>query len=1038
MRKILLMVICLVLGMYQVWAQERTISGKVTDEAGKPIFGASILVKGTKSGTVTDEEGNFKLTLGAGAKTIVISSVGFAPVELDGKATNFNVSLKQGGPDLQEVVVVGYGVQKKRDFTGSATTVRGDAIADKPVQSFDAALAGRAAGVQITVPNGVLNNPPVFRIRGTNSISLSSQPLIVIDGMVTFSGNVSGTIAASNPLSNINPADIETMDVLKDGAATAIYGSRAANGVVVITTKKGKRGKARISYDGWVGSTKPTRMWEMLDAEQYMLIKNEGITNTGATARYLPTNDANGNLINTNWSDVIYRTGLAHSHNVSVSGANDNTNYFFSVGYTDQEGIVRKNDFDRKTVRFNADQKVTKWLSLGVNASYANELNSAAINSGSLPGDAFASAGAGRLALSLPPNVGIYNNDGTYNLNGNAIGKMNNIENVTFWNPQPILDQNYGKTTNNRFIGNVYLQLRPIQDVVLRTSYGMDYLNTDNKSFLTKLIGDGFANGGSATSTFDKNNRWTWTTTGQYDKTFADDHTISLLAGLEQQRTTGESFGITRQSLSDDYFTVIQGGFNTPLTAGLGLGENYLTSYFGRLNYDYKKRYYLAGSYRRDGYSAFAPGMKYGNFWSASAAWDISNESFWTGGLANVVNSFKLRGSYGTVGNISGIGNFDSYSFFSGSGLFNGGPTLIFSQAGNNKLTWETSKKTDIGFNFGLFNDRITGEFAWYKNTIDGLLLRVPNALSTGLPNQILQNVGAMYNQGYEITLNATPIRGKNITWTTSINFTHNKNEVTKLVDGVANIPTVTALETANITLVGQPAGMLYVVESRGVDAATGRRIVVDQNGKELLYNHQAAPGSRYTFRENGQVSPDLNVGLAQKPWKNGAPRYFGGFENTVRYRSFDVSALFTYQLGFYVYNGTRATTLDQRFWNSNVETLKRWQKPGDVTTIPRLVYGDNTSNGSAYPISDNVDKGDFLKLRNISLGYSVPATLLSKIGMSSLRAYVSGQNLFIATKYRGPDPEVSSNGTSNTSQGVDRNTVANGRVLTVGLSLGF
>jgi TonB-linked SusC/RagA family outer membrane protein len=1039
MRKHIAFAIAILLLSGQLLAQNRTITGKVTDDKGNPIPNVSVIIKGTNTGTVTKVDGTYSISIPSTAKSLVFSSVDMVSQEVSiGSRSEISVSLRPDDKSLQEVVVVGYGTQRKSDLTGSITTVKGSVIADKPVQSFDAALAGRAAGVQITVPNGVLNNPPVFRIRGTNSLNLSSQPIIVIDGVVTFTGDVSQTLAASNVLSNINPADIESMEILKDAAATAIYGSRAANGVVIITTKKGKKGKAKVVYDGWVGSTTPTRMWNMLNAEEYMLIKNEGLANIGAAPRYLPTNDASGKLINTNWADVIYRTGFAHSHNLSVSGANDFTNYYFSVGYTDQEGIVRGNDFDRKTVRFNADHKATNWLTIGVNASYTNELNTAKINSGSLPGSAFASAGAGRLALSLPPNVGVYNNDGSYNLNGNAIGRMNNTENITFWNPQPILDLNYSNTENNRFLGNVYGQIKPIKEITLRTNFGIDYLNSDNKNFYTKLIGDGFAVGGSAFSTLGKNKRWTWTSTAQFDKVFFDDHTVNLLAGTEQQRTTFEGFGLTRQTLSDDFFQVIQGGFNTPLTAGLGLGENYLISYFGRLNYDFKKRYFVSGSMRRDGYSAFAPGLKYGNFYSVSGAWEVSNESFWKGKLAEIVNSFKLRGSYGKVGNISGIGDFASYSFFSGSGLYNGGPTLIFSQAGNDKLTWETSKKTDIGFSFGLWNNLISGEFAWYKNNIDGLLLNVPNALSTGMPNAILQNVGSMYNQGFEVTLNATPIRKRDFTWQTSVNFTYNKNEVTKLADGILNIPTATQLETANITLPGYPVGMIYVVESRGVDPQTGRRIVVNQNGEELLYDHSSAPGSRYRFRSNGQVAPDLNVGLAQKPWKNSIPKYFGGIDNTIRYRDFDLNILLTYQLGFYVYNGTRATTLDQRFWNNNKEVLNRWQKPGDITNIPRLVYADNVSNGSAYPISENVDKGDFLKLRNISLGYSLPSKLLSKAGISNLRVYVSGQNLFIITEYRGPDPEVSSNGTGNLNQGVDRNTVANGRVLTFGLNLGF
>jgi len=1037
MRKFLCLVMAAIAMTTSSWAQ-RTVSGRVTDDKGVPLPNVSVIVKGTQTGTTTNLEGNFSLSVPANAKTLVFSSVGMTAQEVNiGNQASLKITLQNATEaSLQEVVVVGYGTQRKSEVTGNIATVKGSAIADKPVPSFDAALAGRAAGVQITVPNGVLNNPPVFRIRGTNSINLSSYPLIVIDGIVTFTGDVSQTLAASNVLSNINPADIESMDILKDAAATAIYGSRAANGVVIITTKKGRRGKSRVNYDGWVGWTQPTRLWDILNADQYMEIKNEGLANAGASPRYLPTNGPDGKPINTNWLDVVYRTGISQSHNASVSGGSEATTYYFSVGYTKQEGIIRKNDFDRKTVRFNADHKANNWLSLGVNASYTNELNAAALNSGSLPGAAFASAGVGRLAITLPPNVSPYNNDGTYNLNGNAIGKMNNTENITFWNPQPILDNNYSNTENNRMIGNAYVQVKPVNWATFRSVYGIDYLNSDNKNFYTKIQGDGFSNGGTAFSTLGKNKRWTWTNTLQFDKTFAIHHNANLLLGAEQQRSTFEGFGLARQGLSDDYFTVIQGGFNTPLTSGLGLSENYLASFFGRANYDYQKKYFVGGSFRRDGYSAFAAGLKYGNFYSVSGAWDVAKENFFSR-VSNVVNSFKIRGSYGTVGNISGIGSFDSYSFFS-SGLYNGTPTLVFSQAGNNKLTWETSKKTDIGFTFGLWNNLISGEFAWYKNNIDGLLLNVPNAPSTGMPNAVLQNVGSMYNKGIEVTLNATPVRRKGFQWNTSLNFTYNNNKVTSLTPGVTSITTATSLETPSITLPGYPVGMIYVVETRGVDPATGRRIFVRADGKELLYNHAAPVASRWTFRENGQVAPAINPGLDQKVWKNSAPKYYGGLDNTFRYGNFELNVLLTYQLGFYVYNGTRASILDQRFWNNSTEVLRRWRKPGDVTDIPRLVYADNVSNGSAQPISENAQKGDFLKLRNLTLGYNLPAALITKAGIASARFYVSGQNLAIATKYTGPDPEVSSNGNGNLNQGIDRNTVANGRVITVGVNIGF
>lgn len=1032
------MLLLLVLCCGVIFAQS-TVTGKVTDEMGEPIPNASVIVKGLNIGTMTKEDGTFTINVPENGKVLIISGVGKAPMEVTIRdRSTIDVQLKDEDSELDEVVVVGYGVQNRKEITGNIVSIKGAAVADKPVQSFESALAGRAAGVQITVPNGVLNSTPVFRIRGTNSINLSSQPLIVIDGVVVFTGDAGSSLASTNALSNLNPSDIESMDILKDAAATAIYGSRAANGVVVITTKKGKKGQAKLTYDGWVGSTKAMRLWEILDAEEYMTIKNEGRRNLGLSDTYLPDQDAQGNLINTNWLDVIYRTGTSHNHNVNVSGANDRTSYYFSAGYTEQEGIVRGNDFDRKTIRLNADHKATNWLNFGINASYANELNKTSINTGA-DGGSFASAGAARLALALPPNVAPYNNDGSYNLNGPALGRGKNLENITFYNPVPILDLNYSTTEQNRFMGSAYVIVKPIKNITLKSNFGIDYLTTTSKNFYTPLAGDGYSVNGSSFAISNNNKRHTFTNTAQYDNVFNGVHSFSALIGSESQKSVNESFGLSRSNISDDFFTTIQGGWSINNPTGVGQGENFLASYFGRINYDYDKKYFLSGVIRRDGYSAFAPGKKWGNFYSVSAAWDIAKESFFSDGkLGEIFTSLKLRGSYGTTGNISGIPNFAHYTFFSGTGLYNGNPTLTFSQAGNPNLTWETSKKTDFGLTFGILNDRISGEIAYYRNDIDGLLLRVPNTLSVGMPNSVLFNIGEMYNKGIEITLNATVITGKDFTWNTSFNFTSNKNEVVSLAEGVDNIITATSLETASITMPGYSLGMTYVIETRGVDPQTGRRIVVNENGRELLYDHSATAGQRYTYRDNGQVAPNLNTSLAQKVWKNTLPKYYGGFDNNFRYKNFDLNILLTYQLGFYVYNGTRATILDQRFWNSSKEALNRWQKPGDVTTVPRLVYGDNTSNGSAYAISDNVEKGDFLKFRNISLGYTIPSPMLSKLKLSNARVYFSAQNPFIITKYTGPDPETSTNGTSNTSQGVDRNGVGNARVLTVGLNVGF
>ncbi|WP_276484697.1 SusC/RagA family TonB-linked outer membrane protein [Paraflavitalea pollutisoli] len=1039
MRKTLTLIFGMLLLTGTMLAQTKAISGKVTDAQGAPIPNASVLVKGANTGTTTDATGSFSFTAPASAKALVISAVGYGSTEISvGNKTVFDISLKSSDKELQEVVVVGYGTQKKSSVTANITTVKGAVLADKPAPSFDASLGGRAAGVQITVPNGVVNNPPVFRIRGTNSINLSSYPLIVIDGIPTFTGDVSGSLAASNALASINPADIESMDILKDAAATAIYGSRGANGVVLITTKKGKRGKAKVTYDGWAGWTKPTRLWDMMNAEEYMTVKNEGLANLAipAAPRYLPTPGPDGQTINTDWYDYAYRTGFSHSHNVAISGGSEATTFYFSAGYTDQQGMILKNSFNRKNIRFNVDHKINKILSGGMNANYSNELNKAAANSGSLPGASFASAGLARLALTLPPNVSPYKNDGTYNTSGNAIGRMNNTENISFWNPVPIIDNNYSNAENDHIQGNVYLQLKPIPDVTLRTNYGIDYLNVDNRQFATPIIGDGFPTGASF-GNLQKNKRWVWTTTAQYDHTFFEKHALSVLVGTEQQRTTNEGYGLSRSQLSDPFYTNLQGGWLLNNTSGLALGENYLWSGFSRLNYDFDRKYFLSGTFRRDGYSAFADGLEYGNFYSFSGGWDVAQEKFFANSaIGRVVNSLRLRGSYGTTGNISGIGNFASNSFYS-AGTYNGQATLAFSQAGNPDLTWETSKKTDIGFTFGLFNDKITGEIAYYKNDVDGLLLNVPMAPSTGMPNNPLTNIGAMYNKGIEVTLSATPISSKDFRWSTSFNYTYNDNKVTTLAPGVPFITSATSLETVNITMPNYPISYLYVIPTAGVNPQTGQRIFVNAKGEKVQYNHAAAAGSRYTYLD-GTLAPAIDAGKDQVPLYNSIPRFYGGFDNNFSYRNFDLNVLLTYQGGFYVYNGTQASIRDQRFWNSEKAVLRRWQKVGDVTDIPRVVYGDNVSNGSANPISENVQKGDFIKLRNVALGYTLPAKASQKLGIASARFYVSGQNLGIITKYKGPDPEVSSNGNGNGNQGVDRNTVGNAITGTIGLTVGF
>ena len=1044
MKKLTVFLTFALLLIAEAYAQSpRTVTGKVTDDKGTPLSGVTISAVGMNKNALSENNGTFSIQVSEKVKSLKIAYVGFdsKEVSISGVST-ITVSLSPEDKALNEVVVVGYGTQKKRDITGSIASVKGEALANKPTQSFEQALGGRAAGVQVVIPSGVLNAPPVLRIRGANSISLSSYPLIVVDGVPVFTGDGSSTNAAGNVLSSINPNDIESVDVAKDAAATAIYGSRAANGVLFITTKKGKPGRSKVTLDSWIGFSNPQRLQQVLDAQQYTDYKNEALRNAGtfnaATNAFATTIGPDGKMINTNWADIVYRQGLQHSNTISLSGANESTSYYFSTGYTEQEGIIRRNDFKRLTLLMNVDHKAGKFFSMGGKIQYTSDKNTAATSSGSL-GDAFATAGLGRVALITAPNVGPFNADGSYNQANGLIGVMGNkLGQVGFYNPQITMDLNRSNSYGEHLISNLYVQFKPVNWLAIRTQYGLDYLMVDNDVFSHPLSGEGFSTTGSVSAVFNKNKRWVWTTTAQFDKVFAQQHTVSLLVGIEQQKSDQNSYGLIRVTVADPAFTNIQGGWVTPNTSGLGIGENYLYSEFARGQYNFKRKYFLTANVRRDGASQLGVNSKYGIFWGVSASWDVLSEKFIQNiKLDKVFSSLRFRGSYGKVGNIGGLGNFASLSTFS-SGLYGSAGTVGYSQAGNPNLTWETSKKTDVGLNFGLFNDRLTAEIGYYNSNNDGLLLFVPQPPSAGLPSNIPTNIGSMYNRGFEFDIKYNVVQKKDFSWTTSFNLSTNDNKVLSLAPGITNIIGSTGgLENPSITIPGQPIGMLFVTKSAGVDPASGRRIFLNAQGRQVLFQHIAPAGQSRFMYADGSVAPNVSSADAVV-YKNTHAKIFGGWENNLRFKNFELNALFTYQMGNWLYYGTQAGLRDQRFWNNEVGVLNRWQKPGDVTEFPKPIFTDNISNGSAFPLDINVFKGDFVKLRTLTIGYSFPKNMLDKIKISNARFYVSGNNLVILTAYPGPDPEVSSNGNGTTNFGIDRNTVANQRTITVGINVGF
>ena len=1050
MKKLLLIWFLMMTLTSSLLAQTRQVTGKVTSsEDGSALPGVSVSLKGTSRGTSTAGDGSYKIMVGDGA-VLVYSFTGFNAQSLTvGNKTQMDVVLVGDNKQLSEVVVVGYGTRKRQEFTGAASTVKAASIAERPVQSFSQGLTGQAAGVNITQPNGLLNNPPVIRVRGLSSLSLSSFPLVVIDGIPISTDNVSANSTTNNPLADINPSDIESIDILKDAASAAIYGSRAGAGVLLITTKRGKNGKAKVSIDSWAGISQAVRLPDVLNAQQFMDHKNGAIANAllmnpnavAASQRnaqnqsFLPNYKPDGSLIDTDWSKEVYQTSVSQNHNLSITGGNDKTNYYFSTGYSDQDGFLRSNSFQRRSGRFNMDHQATNWLKLTANFNYSNTMNRAPI-SGSNPGGAFNTSGLGRIAVAQVPNLPAYLPDGSYNLENNTVGRMNNLLPAQFPNPAVVRDLDKISSENTRLIANLGAEIRLMEGLNAKTTYSWDRRNTENIRFFNPFNGDGQSAGGDAYNNTARSDNWNWINTLQYNATIATKHNISAVVGSDVQKTRVLNWGAQRQTLADFFFTDFQGNYGTNLAAGNGISQVGFEAYFGSFSYNYASKYFLSANVRRDGNSALSTENRWGDFGGASLGWTLSEEEFFKNmNLGNKISNLRLKASFGRVGNGNVPNAYGSFSTF-GSSLYGAAPTLAFNQAGNKDLKWETSTQTNFGLDISFLNDRITLEANYYNKDIDNLILNVPQSPSKGIPgNSILANVGSMYNKGIELAITATPINTGSFMWTTNLNFATNENMVTSLVDANTPILTTTSgLETTSITKVGYSAAQIYGVKTGGVNPENGRRIFIRKDGTKVQYSHLGGALAWTTVADGKATTSPSDQ---QQVLGNTLPTFYGGFNNTFKYMGFDLGVNFTFSGGNYIYNGSQAGLRDQRVWNNSVDVLNSWKTPGQVTDIPKAVYGDNVSNGSSFLNDSNLQKGDFLRLQTATLGYKIPSNL-SKVGISSIRVYVQGTNLFLLTPYLGVDPEISTNGDTNLASGIERNSIPQGRAFTFGINIGL
>jgi TonB-linked SusC/RagA family outer membrane protein len=972
-----------------------------------------------------------------------ISYIGMQTAEV-AIAPNIRVILKTDSKALDEVVVVAYGTQSARTVTASVSTVRADALKDVPSVSFDQMLQGRASGVSITTPSAGVGQAPIVRVRGVNSITSGTSPLYVVDGVPIESGNLS-YLANANALADINPADIVSMDVLKDAAAAALYGSRAANGVILITTKQGQSGKVKVSYDGFVGFSNATDFYEMMNAQEYVDFKNLAVKNRYGTDELSLTTgyvspygnkafnmmkDANGNYVDTDWKDAAFQNGLSQSHSVAVSGGSDKVWYYLSGNYTTQEGIVKGDKYDRLGVKANINVQATDWLKVGMNTNVTTGTTSYV--DAARRGSNFAVGGFPRLALINAPNLPMYNEDGTPYYLAQGLGYGGNTVFSTFSNPAAILSLGNGLSSDvTRFIGVFYAEATPLKGLSLKTQYGVDYARIEEQRFWSPLHGDGVNSKGLANAYNTKNNRWTWTNTATYNFSLGQNN-FNLLAGTEASERNNSRWTAQRKDLQDDKFVVFQGPFGSA-TAGGSLSNNTMVSYFGRINYDYASKYIVSLNYRRDGYSALSEKNRWGNFGGVSAAWRVSEEGFFKP-LRNVVDDLKIKGSYGVVGNTD-IYDYASKSFYSSYNYGING-TYGLAQIADPNLKWESSEKYSIGFNARLL-DRISVDFDYYYTKSSDLILDVPQSPSKGIPGNIITtNAGKMKNSGIELTVSADVIRNSQFTWETSFNITTNKNKVISLADGVENILKGDngGLEITNITVPGKSIGRLYLYPTAGVDPKSGRRVFITPEGDRTLLMFEKGgwfyeDGTEYA----GEFEP-VDCG-------NTLPTWYGGWTNNFKYKGFDLSLFFQFSGGNKIYNGTKASVSDMRYWNNSKDVYKKYWTPERThAEYPMPIYGDNYSNGSALPISDLVERGDYLRLKNVSLGYTFNTKNWSKaVGISALRLYVQAQNLFVITGYSGMDPETLTNVESATlSGGTDKNTLPQARTYTIGVNLTF
>jgi TonB-dependent starch-binding outer membrane protein SusC len=1017
MRKVLMLMLGLFVLCTQLLAQTRTITGRVTDETGAGVPNATVRVKGSNLGTTTAADGSYSITVPANTKTLIVSSVGFAERELAvGTGTTANTTLSIAGRGLEEVVVVGYQQRKKRDEAGAISTIRATEIENLPVASLDKAMQGKAAGVVVQSNNGVPGGSITVRIRGYGSINAGNNPLFVVDG-VQMNTAGTNTFTQSNPLAFLNPNDIESIDILKDAASAAIYGASASNGVVIITTKKGRAGKTKFQFNTYMGTASRIKKLDVVNSQEYFRLRSEAVGNANnlayndlAVKRNVLQNDFRIAAASTytdkqadsavaaaktyDWQDAAFRNGIIRNYELSASGGNDRTTFRISANLNKQEAIISAADFERKGLNLNFSNKATDKLSFGaaVNLSSFNQKGPfGGVGGSSLGNISFAASGI------IPTNP-FRNPDGSYyGIPGQTPA---NLVGVLSQNPLAVNEYDKINQRTNQMVGNVFGEYKILDWLSFRSYYGLDYRNVEANSWWDPRTGDGAPRGGlkQAQSAWNTNFLTNQVLTANHN--FGTKHTVDGLLGYEYKKEDNRQIYVSAQGFPTPQFqTLASAALNSSYDESGSMFR--AQSVFSTLNYNYDGRYLIGLVGRYQGSSRFGENTQYGFFPGVKVAWNISRENFMEG--VSAINDLRLRFGWGKTGNDQ-IGNFDSRGLYGGGATYSSLPGITYSQIANPDLTWEENTTKNLGLDFGLLRNRIFGSIEVYNKKTTELLLAAPVPWTTGFGG-ITRNVGKIENKGIEITLNAGLLKSKKekgFNWNTTFVLGYNKSKLLGLVGDVKTLGT--AYE------VGKPLFLVQAAPYAGVNPATGRAMWYDSLGN-LTYLIT-------TPKDNRILGDEL-------------PEYTGGLTNTLTFKGFTLDVFFQYEYGRLVTDGQIAFLSEA---SGRINWLQeiyedRWTKPGQVTDVPRMNLVAESKNSGVLAGSRTWWKGDYVRLKTLTLSYDLPASITKRVRMTAVQFYVQGTNLYTFADIPSYDPEFLGAGTGQIPQS---------RNMTVGLQIGF